>query len=54
MGIAQAVLIALVILTGGVKTAKGAEELLQEGKADLIGVGRALFKDADWARNEVK
>ena len=35
-----------VLLTGGVKTAEEAEKLLREGKADLIGIGRALFKDA--------
>lgn len=37
-----------VLLTGGVKTRDDAEKLLQEGAADLIGVGRALFKDAAW------
>ncbi len=37
-----------VLLTGGVKTEAEAEELLQAGKADLIGIGRAVFKDADW------
>ena len=38
-----------VLLTGGVNTAEEAEALLQEGAADLIGVGRAMLKDADWA-----
>lgn len=37
-----------VLLTGGVKTIADAEALLQEGKADLIGVGRALYRDARW------
>ena len=37
-----------VLLTGGVKTVNEAEALLQSGKADLIGVGRALLKDAAW------
>ena len=37
-----------VILTGGVKTLNDAEKLLEEGAADLIGVGRALFRDAEW------
>ena len=37
-----------VLLTGGVKTIADAERLLQEGKADLIGVGRALYRDAHW------
>lgn len=39
-----------VILTGGVRTGKAAEELLEEGKADLIGVGRAVLKDSLWAK----
>ena len=37
-----------VLLTGGVKQVVEAEALLQAGKADLIGVGRALLKDAAW------
>lgn len=39
-----------VLLTGGVTTPEQAEELLAAGKADMIGVGRALFRDADWAK----
>ena len=34
-----------VLLTGGVTTAGQAEMLLQAGMADLIGVGRALFRN---------
>ena len=37
-----------VLLTGGVQTLSDAERLLEENKADLIGVGRALFRDAHW------
>ena len=37
-----------VLLTGGVQTMSDAERLLAEDKADLIGVGRALFRDAHW------
>ena len=40
-----------VLLTGGVKTEAEAENLLQLGKADLIGIGRAVFKDANWRKN---
>ena len=39
-----------VILTGGVRTPEGAERLLEEGKADLVGVGRAVLKDSTWAK----
>ena len=38
-----------VILTGGVHTADDMEGLLREGAGDLIGVGRAMMKDADWS-----
>ena len=38
-----------VLLTGGVTALSQAEELLSSGSADLIGVGRALFRDPDWA-----
>ena len=37
-----------VLLTGGVKTVDDAEKLLQEGKADMIGVGRIITAHADW------
>ena len=39
-----------VILTGGIADIKDVEQLLEENAADLIGVGRALFKDGDWAK----
>ena len=38
-----------VLLTGGITRLSEAEELLLSGKADLIGIGRALFRDARWA-----
>lgn len=43
-----------VIVTGGVKTPEDAERLLEEGAADLIGAGRAMMKDPDWARNALQ
>lgn len=43
-----------VILTGGITEAKFAEKMLSEGKADLIGVGRAIVKDSTWAENSIK
>ncbi|MDU2063957.1 MAG: NADH:flavin oxidoreductase [Sporomusaceae bacterium] len=39
-----------VILTGGVTQVQQAEALLAAGKADLIGVGRALLQDSAWAQ----
>lgn len=42
-----------VLLTGGIVDARAAEALLQSGKADLIGVGRAVLRDSGWARREM-
>ncbi len=43
-----------VILTGGIKDARIADQLLRENKADLIGVGRAIAADSLWARKAVE
>lgn len=43
-----------VILTGGITEVESAERLLSEGKADLIGVGRAIFKDSEWAKKAIE
>lgn len=39
-----------VVLTGGISDRKVADELLCSGAADLIGVGRSIFKDPSWAK----
>ena len=41
-----------VILTGGIKTFADAERMLQEGKGDLIGVGREMLKNAHWGEEQ--
>ena len=43
-----------VILTGGITEAAAAESLLKNGKADLIGIGRAILKNSLWAKNAIK
>lgn len=43
-----------VIVTGGVQTGKEAEELLEENAADLVGIGRALLKDSNWAKKALE
>ncbi|NMC56277.1 MAG: NADH:flavin oxidoreductase [Eubacteriaceae bacterium] len=43
-----------VILTGGVTDIIAAENILNEGKADLIGVGRAVLKDSLWAKKAIE
>ena len=42
-----------IILTGGITEVQAAEMLLSLGKADLIGVGRAILKDSNWAKNAI-
>ena len=56
-GISEAVKKAVsipVILTGGIVTAQAAERLLAQEMADLIGVGRAILKDSEWARRAMR
>lgn len=43
-----------VIVTGGVRTAEGAEHIVAQNKADLVGVGRAVLKDSLWAKNAIE
>jgi len=43
-----------VILTGGITDVNAAEKLLSGKKADLIGVGRAIYKDSKWAEKAIK
>ena len=38
-----------ILLTGGVTTLSQAEALIAKGCADMIGVGRAIFKNPHWA-----
>jgi len=43
-----------VIVTGGITQADEAEAILQDKKADLVGVGRAIYKDSDWTKNAME
>lgn len=43
-----------VILTGGITEVQAAEQLLAAGKADLIGVGRAILNDSQWAQQAIE
>jgi NADPH2 dehydrogenase len=43
-----------VILTGGITEIEAAEKLLAEKKADLIGVGRAVLQDSNWAKRAIE
>ena len=39
-----------IILTGGITEPAAADRILAEGKADMIGVGRAILRDSSWAK----
>lgn len=43
-----------VITVGNIHTRPGAEKLLQDGKADMVAIGRPIFKDPDFARKLMK
>jgi 2,4-dienoyl-CoA reductase-like NADH-dependent reductase (Old Yellow Enzyme family) len=40
-----------VLVTGGFTDPRHADRVVREGRADLIGVGRAMLNDAGWARS---
>lgn len=40
-----------VVLTGGITDVKTADDLLRDGAAGLIGVGRSIFEDPGWAKS---
>jgi len=42
-----------VLVTGGITDAETAQRLLQENACDMVGIGRALLKDAKWPENNV-
>lgn len=43
-----------IILTGGITDIHAANELIREGKADIIGVGRAMLHNPKWAEESLK
>ncbi len=43
-----------VVVTGGIVSAEGAESVLAHGKADAVGVGRAVLRDSSWAQQTIE
>jgi NADPH2 dehydrogenase len=43
-----------VIVTGGIREPVLADRIVREGKADLVGVGRAMLEDAAWASKAIR
>jgi len=42
-----------VIVTGGIRDPDFADQIVREGKADLVGIGRAMLEDPDWATKAI-
>ncbi len=42
-----------VIVTGGIREPEHAERIVREEKADLVGIGRAMLEDPDWASKAI-
>jgi len=42
-----------VIVTGGIREPLHADRIVREGHADLVGIGRAMLDDPDWARKAI-
>jgi len=40
-----------VIVTGGIKDPHYADKLIRREKADLVGIGRAMYKNKNWAKD---
>ena len=43
-----------IIVTGGIREPVLADRIVREGKADLVGIGRAMLEDPDWAAKAIR
>jgi 2,4-dienoyl-CoA reductase-like NADH-dependent reductase (Old Yellow Enzyme family) len=43
-----------VVGVGGITEAQFADQLVNDGKVDLVAIGRALWHDSEWAQKAVK
>lgn len=43
-----------VITTGGIKEPKFAHHVINDGQADMVGVGRAILNDQEWLKNGIE
>ncbi len=43
-----------VIVTGGIRDPFRADRIIRDGKADLVGVGRAMLEDPEWAAKAIQ
>ncbi len=42
------------MITGGIKSLEKAEEIVDQGYADFVGIGRALYQDPRWLKKEMR
>ena len=42
-----------VLVAGGIRDPRFADQLIREERADLIGIGRAMLEDPHWARKAI-
>lgn len=45
---------AAVMVTGGISEPAFADRIVRDGQADLVGVGRAMLNDPEWARRAIE
>jgi NADPH2 dehydrogenase len=43
-----------VLVTGGIRDPVFADRIVREGQADLVGIGRAMLEDPEWARKAIQ
>ena len=43
-----------VLVTGGIREPVVADRIVREGQADLVGIGRAMLEDPEWARKAIQ
>jgi 2,4-dienoyl-CoA reductase-like NADH-dependent reductase (Old Yellow Enzyme family) len=41
------------MVTGGISEPAHADRIVRNGQADLVGIGRAMLNDAEWARKAI-
>jgi NADPH2 dehydrogenase len=42
-----------VLVTGGIREPAHADRIIRDGHADLVGIGRAMLEDAEWAQKAI-
>jgi 2,4-dienoyl-CoA reductase-like NADH-dependent reductase (Old Yellow Enzyme family) len=43
-----------VLVAGGIADPQMADVIVRSGRADIVGIGRAMLDDADWSRHAIE